>query len=285
MRQLVDSQWLVNRLSDTHLRILDCHVMFERADGELKVESGRPLWEQGHIPGSAHVDLIDELSDPTSEYQFMMPSSQQVADVMSRLGIGEGTEVVLYDRDKNMWAARVWWILRAVGFDDAAVLNGGWRSWTLGGRPVSTDAPPEHPPCDFVMRPRPNVFVSKEQVSEAIDADDICLVNALGESEHRGESANYGRRGHIPSAVNVPAATLVDPNSHLYLDEAKLRSRMEPVYDSLSSRAITYCGGGISASSDAFVLDMLGWEQVAIYDASMSEWGADPSLPLTLEDA
>ena len=282
MEHLVDGSWLEEHLSHDDLRVLDCHVVFKRMGGALIVESGRSRWELGHIPGSNHLDLIGELSDTASEFQFMMPSPDQIADVMSGLGVGRGTRVVLYDRDMNMWAARVWWVLRAVGFDDAAVLDGGWRAWRDANRPVTTDVAPEYPRGKFIPIPRPELFVGKREVLTALSSDQTLLVNALGESEHRGDTVDYGRRGHIPTAVNVPAASLVDAETHAYLDEETLRVRMAAFLGSGATHAITYCGGGISAASDAFVLSMLGQENVAIYDASMGEWGSDPSLPLTV---
>lgn len=281
MDHLVDATWLEAHLHDPDLRILDSHVVFERSSGTLVVESGRSLWERGHIPRSDHVDLVEELADTTLEHRFMMPSSDIVADAMSRHGVGTGTRVVLYDRDRNMWAARVWWMLRAVGFYDTAILDGGWMSWIAEDRPVSRDPAPRFDRGQFVVEAQAGVFVGKDEVREAIDDPDVCLVNALGEDEHRGRSTNYGRRGHIPTAVNVPAAGLVN-ESHRYVDRDSLRRRMAPVLT--RDRAITYCGGGISAASDAFVLFLLGRKDIGIYDASMSEWGADPSLPLTRND-
>jgi thiosulfate/3-mercaptopyruvate sulfurtransferase len=213
----------------------------------------------------------------------MMPPPSQVATVMSSLGVGRGTHVVLYDRDMNMWAARVWWMLRAVGFDAASVLDGGWASWTRAGLPTSTAPAPDHPSGHFTVLPDSGLFVNKEVVLAAIEDDSVKLVNALGPSEHSGETDNYGRRGHIPTAINVPAASLVDPETHAYLDIETLRARFAPVLSPGTERVVTYCGGGIAASSDALILSALGCDDVAIYDASMSEWGSDPSLPLTLD--
>ena len=130
-------------------------------DGGYKAESGRAAWAAGHIPRSGFADLTEDLSDRTAATLYMMPPTEQMAAAMARLGVGENTRVVLYDRAVNMWAARVWWMLRAVGFDQAAVLNGGWKKWTLEGRPTST-APCAYPPGRFVARPRPELFVGKK---------------------------------------------------------------------------------------------------------------------------
>jgi thiosulfate/3-mercaptopyruvate sulfurtransferase len=199
---------------------------------------------------------------------------------MSRYGVGEGTRVILYDRFKNIWAARLWWMLRAVGFDDAGVLNGGWKKWTAEGRPVSTDAD-TRPAARFVARPRPALFVGKPEVLGAIGDGATCVVNALSEEQHRGTGGvTYGRPGRIAGSVNVSAQHLVDEHTHAYLGTHQLRQRFETVGALDAKRVITYCGSGIAASSDAFVLTFLGHRNVAVYDASLSEWAADPSLPM-----
>ncbi|MGH9003078.1 MAG: sulfurtransferase, partial [Acidimicrobiia bacterium] len=178
------------------------------------------------------------------------------------------------------WAARVWWMLRAFGFDEAAVLDGGWRAWTADGRPASTDPEPERAPATFVPRFRPGLFVGKEDVLAALEGNGSCIVDALPEVIYRGESSDYARPGHIPGAHNVNFLRLVDPETHRYLPGDQLRARFADVLEGEPSPVITYCGGAIAASSDAFVLNLLGVEDVAIYDGSLSEWAADPSLPL-----
>jgi thiosulfate/3-mercaptopyruvate sulfurtransferase len=198
---------------------------------------------------------------------------------MARLGVGEGTRVVLYDRAVNMWAARVWWMLRAIGFDDAAILNGGWRKWTLEGRGVSTE-PCAYPPGKLIPRPRPELFVDKSAVLAALGDRATCVLNALTEEQHRGTAGvHYGRPGRIAGSANVAARSLVD-SAHAYLPLPELRKHFADSGALVSGRVITYCGGGIAASSDAFVLAMLGHDNVAVYDASLSEWAADPSLPM-----
>jgi thiosulfate/3-mercaptopyruvate sulfurtransferase len=164
MDRLVSGEWLEKELGAPDLRVLHCTVASEvLPEGGVRYLSGRELWERKHIPGSAHVDLF-EISDSSSPLPFMLPSPDQFSAVMGALGVGDGTRVVLYDSLMNIWAARVWWMLRAFGFDEAAVLDGGWRAWTADGRPVSTDPEPDHPPATFVARPRPGVFVGKDEV-------------------------------------------------------------------------------------------------------------------------
>jgi thiosulfate/3-mercaptopyruvate sulfurtransferase len=246
----------------------------------MQVESGREEWEGAHIPGSAFADLPGELSDRTSPLRFMMPPAEQFADAMSALGVGEGTRVVLYDRAAGSWAARIWWMLRVFGFDDAAVLDGGWTKWTAEGRSTSSEGP-THPRGAFVARPRERLIANREEVLAAVGDGGTCVINALSEEQHRGDAgAAYGRSGHITSSVNVPAGSLVDPQTNAFLPLEALRVRFQGVGATNSKRVITYCGGGIAASSDAFVLTLLGVPNVAVYDASLSEWAADPALPM-----
>ena len=277
---LVETGWLAEHLEDPALRVVECtSILHALPDGGYRAESGRATWESGHIPGSGFADLTGNLSDQTSALRFMMPPAAQLASAMGALGVGEGTRVVLYDRAVNMWAARVWWMLRAAGFDDAAVLNGGWRKWTLEGRAVST-APCAYPPANFVPRPRPELFADKSAVLAGLGGNATCILNALTEEQHRGAGGvSYGRPGRIAGSANVAARSLVD-STHAYLPLPELQKRFADSGALASGRVITYCGGGIAASSDAFVLAMLGHDNVAVYDASLSEWAADPSLPM-----
>ena len=180
---------------------------------------------QGHIPGAGFADLQDDLSDRSSPLRFMMPPAAQFADAMSRYGVGPGVRVVLYDRAVNMWAARIWWMLRAFGWDDAAVLDGGWKKWTREGRPVATDDG-ARPPRTFIARPRPELIADKAGVLAALGEERACVLNALTAEQHRGTTAPSGRRpGRIAGSANVPAGDLVDPETHAYLPEDVLRAK------------------------------------------------------------
>jgi thiosulfate/3-mercaptopyruvate sulfurtransferase len=280
---LVETEWLAQHLDDPGVRVLETTVYLHPEPsmlGGFRVESGRAKWAEGHIPGAGFVDLQGELSDTTSKLRFTMPPAAQFTEAMGRHGVGEGVRVVLYDRFVNMWAARIWWMLRAFGFDNAAVLNGGWRKWTAEGRPVATDDGTRASRY-FQAIARPALIADKKAVLEGVGARATCLLNALTEEQHRGTGGStYGRAGRITGSTNVAARDLVDPKTHAYLPEATLRERFAAAGALDAGRVITYCGGGIAASSDAFVLTLLGKEDVAVYDASLSEWAGDPSLPM-----
>jgi thiosulfate/3-mercaptopyruvate sulfurtransferase len=249
MDRLVSDAWLEKELKAPDLRILDCTVSFATLpDGRPgRYQSGRPAWEEGHIPGSAHIDLLQDLSDQSSQFPFMLPSAHQFSAVMGNLGVGDGTRVVLYDSFMNVWAARLWWMLRAFGFDEAGVLDGGWRAWTREARPSSLDAAPSHEPPMFVARPRPGLLVSKDEVFAALDQPEVCIVDALDRDTFRGTRQNYSRPGHIPGARNVPFMEIVDRNTHRYLPSDQLHDAFADVLSTHAERVITYCGGGIAS--------------------------------------
>jgi thiosulfate/3-mercaptopyruvate sulfurtransferase len=278
---LVETDWLEAHLDDPDVRVLECTTILRRGDdGRLHASSARDIWGDAHIPGSVFADLPHELSDQDATLRFMMPPAEQFASAMSGYGVGEGTRVVLYDRAAGMWAARIWWMLRAFGFDNAAVLNGGWTKWTAEGRATS-DAAPEPRTAVFDAKPRPELIADRAEVLAATGDDATCILNALSEEQHRGEGDSpYGRPGRIASSVNVPANSLVDPETNAYLPLEELRAKFAAVGTENANRVIAYCGGGIAASNDAFALTLLGYENVAIYDASLSEWAADESLPM-----
>jgi thiosulfate/3-mercaptopyruvate sulfurtransferase len=279
---LVETDWLEAHLGDADLRVIDCRIDMLAAEGQahgLRFVPAAAAWKAAHVPGATFVDFTQDLSDHDHPLQFMLPPANQFANVMSRHGVGEGTRVVLYDGFMNMWAARLWWMLRAYGFDEAAVLNGGWHKWTAEGRRTSSEAPAPRP-TTFTVKQRRNCFVGSQDVLRGIGEPGTCLVDAMTPEHYTGHTSFYGRPGHIASAVNVPFVSVVDPETHAYLAPAPLRARLESVGATTAARVVTYCGGGIAASSAAFALALLGHDDVAIYDGSLSEWTTDPSLPM-----
>lgn len=278
---LVETDWLERHLDDQDLRILDCTVFLHPLPGgDMRAESGRAAYDQGHIPRAVFADLIGDLSDPGSKLRFTLPTPERFAAAMSRYGVGRGTRAVLYSTSTPQWAARVWWMLKAFGFDDAAVLNGGWKKWTREGRPTSTE-PGSYPPAGFEPKPRPGLFVGKEAVQRSLANGDRVVVNALSLEQHRGTGGNhYGRPGRIPGSVCVPARSLTDPETDAFRPAEELRSLFAAEGVSGERPVITYCGGGIAASGDALALALIGIDDVAVYDASLQEWAKDESLPM-----
>ena len=281
-RAIVSTDWLAGHLDDADLRLFECTV-YLRPDpthaSPYNVESGRADYDAGHIPGAGFIDLEGELSRHDTPLHFMRPSPEAFAAAMGRHGVGPGTKVVLYSRGHIMWATRVWWMLRAYGFDDAAVLDGGWEKWLAEGRPVSTE-PANCPPASFQADYRPGMFVDREDMLATRDAPGLCTINALNPEFHTGEGkSRYGRPGRVPNSVNVPARTLIaEDNSFVGLDTAAEHFRAAGLAP--GQKVITYCGGGISATVDNLMLYRLGYDDIATYDASMGEWASDESLPI-----
>ncbi len=279
---LVESAWLADQLGAPDLRIVDCSVVRkDNPDGSYGFGSGKANWEAGHIPGSIFVDVLSELSDPNAKTSLMMPPIEEFARIMAGKGIGDDTRVILYDNSNHAWAARVWWMLRVSGFDNAAVLNGGWTKWVAEGRAKSTDAT-AYPAATLTPHPRPELMATKKQVLASLGKQNVTLINALSPESFRGEVVTFPRPGRIPGSKNVFCQTLVDPENHDYVDGVKMRQLFEATGALEADQVITYCGGGIAASSDALALVLLGVENVAVYDGSMSEWTADPDMPLEL---
>ena len=280
--QIVSTEWLAAHLDDHGLRIFDCttYLIYETGTGRpYRVESGRADFDTAHIPNSAFIDLQEELSDNDAKTNFMMLPLEELAHRFAARGIGSGTRVVLYSRKATQWATRIWWMLRSVGFDNAAILDGGFDKWAAEGRPVSTTRH-DYPPAQLTPRPRPELFVGKEEMRAAIGDAHTCSINALAPELHRGANPRYGRPGRIPGSVNVPAANLQEPATLALRPPEQIASIFESVGADKSKRILIYCGGGIAATLDAFLLHQLGYGDLAVYDASMSEWAKDASLPI-----
>lgn len=278
MDTLVSTDWLSRHLDDPDLVALDCMVQTEQGPEGIKNRTGYEEYLQGHIPSAGFADLKGDLCDNSIPIEFALPSPEAFCAAMGKLGVGDGSRVVLYDALMSAWAARVWWMLRWVGFDRAAILDGGLNAWRAEGRRLSTE-PATHPKRHLTPHPRPELIADRDEVFAAIDDSNVHLIDTLPAEMYRGEMTIYARPGHIPSAVNISGTELIDEGGHYRplpeLDAMHKGNRAE--------RAITYCGGGILASSNAFVMTRLGFKDVAVYTASLQEWAADKRNPMTVD--
>jgi len=278
MDTLVTAEWLSQHLDDPDLVVLDCSVIVEPDEGGVRIESGRAEYEGGHIPSAGFADLMGNLSDGDSPLKFAVPTPEQFCAVMGELGVGDDSRVVLYDGNNSAWAARVWWMLRWVGFDQAALLDGGLGAWTAEDRPLSTE-PANRPAKQLTPAPRPELIADRDEVLAAIDNRAVSIIDALPEASYRGEMAMYDRPGHIPGASNIPAFALLDESGRY-----RPHDELAAMHDGdRNARAITYCGGGIAASSNAFIMTRLGFTDVAVYTASLQEWAADSANPMVVD--
>lgn len=280
---LVETDTLEAELGADDLRIIDCNVvMGPKPGGGYDIRSGCEDYEAGHIPGAVFLDFLSELSGEHPSLKFMMPSAEDFARVISDAGIGDGHRVVLYSRGANFWATRLFLMFRAFGFNKCRVLNGAWDKWAAENRPTTTEIP-NLPAADFTPNLQPGQIIGKDEVLAAVQRKDTCLINALSPEIFSGETINaaYGRPGHIAGSVNLYAYDLLDKSDNTFADAATLKEKFQEVGALNQENIITYCGGGISATTDSFALMLLGRDDVALYDGSMTEWGPDESLPMS----
>jgi len=276
MDTLVSAEWLSQHLDDPDLVVLDCTVTtIPHDDGSFHNVSARPEYELGHIPNAGFADLKGDLCDTSNPVEFAVPTPDQFCAAMGALGVGDDSRVVLYDTNYTAWAARVWWMLRWVGFDRAAILDGGLGAWAAEGRPLDIGSV-SRPAKQLTPKPRPGLIAEHDEVLAGIDDAAVCLIDTLPEEFYRGELDVYGRPGHIPGAVNINAMKLLDRTGRFRPeDELAAMHNFDP-----DARIITYCGGGIMASANAFIMTRLGFSNIAVYTASLQEWAADPANPM-----
>jgi len=192
--------------------------------------------------------------------------------------VGDGTTVVVYDTAVGQWAARLWWLFRAFGYDRVAVLDGGLKKWAAEDRELALGHV-EPARAVFTAEPRPELWAEKADVEAVVRGErEAALVCSVPPKEFTGEVVSRPRAGHIPGSTSAPAGLLVDREHNTLLEPDALRERLAPALG--APQVITYCGGGIAAASSALALTLLGERSVAIYDGSLNEWVADPDAPL-----
>jgi len=278
---LVSTNWLAEHLQANDIRILDCsQIVQHHEDGSYGFVSGINVWHEGHIPNSIYVDISSELSDQNHQFTLMMPDPDTLADTFRQRGIGDNTTVVCYDRGNHAWAARVWWMLRTLGFNNAAVLDGGWKKWTAEERQLSTDAVVYPVAENFTLNYRPGLMADKSEVLAASKNKDSLLLHSLPMAVFEGKINPYQRPGRIPGSQNLYCEELLDPDTSCYLSREAMMEKLAPSGSLDAESVITYCGGGIAASSNALALTLVGQDNIAVYDGSLTEWTADPDMPL-----
>ena len=281
-RFLIQTDELEPFLGDQNLRLYDCTTWLKPDPPRIyRAESGRASFEESHIPGANFLDLVENLSGSGASFNFMMPSPPTLSAALEAAGVGDSSNVVLYSRDNIQWATRVWWMMRAIGFDRASVLDGGIDKWEAEGRPTTSEITPYPAATLSSPQARMGLFCGKEEVLSDLENNKVCIINALRETLHKGsETLHHGRPGRIPGSCNVPGVSLLNPKTKAYRPLAELKSLFQEAGALDADKVVIYCGGGIAASSDAFILTLLGKSNVTVYDASLSEWANDLSLPM-----
>ncbi|GAB2799789.1 sulfurtransferase [Streptomyces chlorus] len=297
---LVDAAWLREHLHRPGLVVLDATVRQKPLPTDAAgpgdhgaafpapLPTGRDDWERVRIPGSRYADLAGVLAAPEAGFSYAMPDSERFTAALRELGVGPDSRVVVYDDDSRMWSTRLWWVLGEIGLHTVAVLDGGLREWLAQGGPVASGpaadldaADPATPAAGWQAEQR-GTLVDKSEVLDVMNGSrsDRVLVCALGEDAFRGAApTRYSRRGHIPGSLNLPAKDRLLDSRGRFLPRPALEEAVSGL--PADTGTLLYCGGGISATLLGFVLVLLGRDDVTVYDGSIEEWSADPSLPMT----
>jgi thiosulfate/3-mercaptopyruvate sulfurtransferase len=261
---LASPEWLAESLSRSGLRVLDCRW---RVDG-----SGKRHFGVGHIPGAVHLDWATQLVDSDDPVPFQLAGPEAFAATMIHAGVGDGMTVVVYDDTQSLYAARVWWSMRVYGFDSVRVLDGGWPAWVESGRPVSTGTPRKRSPTIFTPRLDPRRRLGTADVASLARSNRALLVDARTPAEYHGQGGSGERRGHIRGAVNLPAALLAEEGGPSFPPAEKLVRLMKRAGIERGRRIVVYDATGIGAAKLAFTLELLGFEDVAVYDGGWADW-------------
>jgi thiosulfate/3-mercaptopyruvate sulfurtransferase len=284
---LVETSWLAEHLHDPDLRIVDMrgYVRTVEKDGiqEARYEGARDEYEQSHIPGAVYIDWTRDIVNLDDTIKAQIASSQQFAQVMSQIGIGDQHLVVAYDaHPASQFATRLWWALKYYGHNKVVVLNGGLHKWQRE-KLLLNNAIPNYPHTIFTPVLQPELRATAVDVLKLLGQQDIALIDARDRGQYSGEIVRKpGRAGHIPGALNIPREELMDPTTGTFRSNEELEQAFSKAHILPEQRIVAYCNGGVAATSVLFTLAMLGYPSLTNYDGSWNEWGERPDLPVEL---
>lgn len=278
-RTLISTAVLSHR-DDPAVVIVDCRTKLD------DVRWGEREYASAHIPGAVYADLNRDLSGPKSgtNGRHPLPDPHALAQTFSRLGMTSGVQVVAYDQDNGIWASRLWWLLRWLGHDAVAVLDGGFKRWIAEGRPT-TGGVEQRAPREFTGAPRAGMAVDVNAVAAHVGTDDWRLVDARAPERYRGETEPIDRTpGHIPGATNHFFQWNLDEQG-LFRSPEQLRARLhESLGDVRADQIVCYCGSGVTACHNLLALEHAGLTGAKLYAGSWSEWSSDPARPVERGD-
>ena len=274
---LISSAEVAAHLDDPTWAVIDCRFALTDAT------KGHRDYLAAHIPGAVYAHLDEDLSAPVIPGvtgRHPLPSVEVCAERFSAWGIDAQTQVVVYDDLSGMFAGRLWWMLRWLGHDAVAVLDGDWRLWQAEQRPVRAGAE-ARPPRTFIPRPRPHLLATVDELLQRRTDPNLRLFDVRTAERYRGENETIDPvAGHIPGAVSAPYTANLDADGR-FLAPSELREHYEALLgDAPPGEAIFYCGSGVSAVHDLIALEVAGLGMGRLYVGSWSEWIADPARPL-----
>lgn len=274
---LVSTDTLAAHLADPEWAVVDCRFNLR------ETESGRAAYLEAHIPGALYAHLDEHLSTPhipgiTGRHP--LPEVDAMVATLSEWGIGPGVQVVVYDDAAGFYAGRLWWILRWLGHDAVALLDGDWRAWVAEGRPVRSGAE-TRPPRSFVPRLRPELAADAGEIAQRLDDPALRLLDARTFERYQGLNETLDPvGGHIPGARSAPTAENLRADGH-WKSAAELRAHYEALLDGRSpEETILYCGSGVSAVHDLIALEVAGLPGARLYPGSWSDWVTDRERPV-----
>lgn len=280
-RTLIDVATLNRRLADPDWLVVDMrHQLADPAAGER-------AYAEGHLPGAVFLHLDRDLSGPLTgrNGRHPLPDPQDLAACFSEIGIGAKTQVVVYDDAGGMIASRLWWLLRWLGHDAVALLDGGWPAWLAAGGATSRDLP-RRSAVRFEIRLRPQMVVELDEVQNNLPRQDFLLLDARSPDRFRGENETLDPvGGHIPGARNrflkdnLATDGLMKPVAQLRAEYAEVLGGFPP------ERVVHQCGSGVSACLSMVAMEHAGLAGSRLYAGSWSEWCADPARPMVLRTA
>ena len=274
---LISLDELQSSLADPACVLIDCRFSL------IGTHKGHNAYLESHIPSAVYAHLDDDLSGPVVTGQtgrHPLPSVEEFVNTLSAWGIETGVQVVAYDDTGGSMAARLWWMLRWLGHNDVAVLDGGWQAWVAAGYPVSSGAESRHRKA-FEARPRPELVADAAEVERIRNDDAYVLCDCRGADRFRGENETTDPvAGHIPGAISLPyAGNLTEDKT--FRPAAELRQRFEQsLGGTASENVVLYCGSGVTAAHNALAMAYAGLGDARLYPGSWSEWITDPSRPV-----
>jgi thiosulfate/3-mercaptopyruvate sulfurtransferase len=273
---LVSTEWLAAHLDSPDVRVVDGSFFLPAQKRDPKAE-----FAAQHIPGAVFFD-IDEIADTDSALPHMLPSPEKFSSRVRKLGLGDGNRIVVYDTSPMTGACRVWWMFRAMGHKDVAVLDGGLPKWLKEGRPVTDDVtiPREK---HFTARLDNTLVRSVDDVRGLIDSRREQIVDARAAARFRGEAPEPRaglRGGHMPGAFNLPYNDLIDPATGTMLPNDNLKARIAASGIDPAKKVTASCGSGVTACVIGLGLYLTGAPEAAIYDGSWTEWGGRADTPI-----